>query len=61
MKQRIQKFPKVNYTLMIKVQDWIMKYRNIIASPITNDILRVIDEVIGTIFYLFIFVILLYY
>ena len=32
---------------MIKVQDWIMKYRNIIASPITNDILRVKDKVTG--------------
>ena len=46
---------------MIKVQDWIMKHLNIIASPIKNNTLLVKDEVIGTYLYLFIFVILLYY
>ena len=43
----IIKYPKVNYVLMIKVQDWITKHPNIIASPITDDTLLVKEEFAG--------------
>ena len=59
--EKDKKYPKVNYTLIIKVQDWIMKHLNMIDSPITNDTLLVKDEYTGKYFYLFIFVIILYY
>ena len=58
--EKDKKYPKVNYTLIIKVQDWIMKHLNMIDSPITNDTLLVKDEVKGTYLYFFIFVIHFY-
>ena len=29
---------------MIKVQHWILKYQNFVASPITNDRISIIEE-----------------
>ena len=57
----IEKFPKVNYDLMIQIRDLIIKHYNVIDSPITEDTLLVKDECTGKYFYLFLFVILLYY
>ena len=43
-KKRIKQYPKVNYELMIQIQDWILKHPNIIHSPIRADILLIKDE-----------------
>ena len=42
-----KQYPKVNYELMIQIQDWIVKYHSVIHSPITEDTLLVKDECIG--------------
>ena len=60
-KKRIKKYPKVNYDLVIQIQNWIAKYYNVIDSPITEDTLLVKDECTGKYLYLFLFVMLLYY
>ena len=57
----LKQYPKVNYELMVQIQDWIVKHHNIIHSPITKDILLIKDESIGNYCYLFLFVIQLYY
>ena len=49
-KKRIKQNSKVNYELMIQIQDWIMKHHNIIHSPITEDTLLVNDEYTGKYF-----------
>ena len=59
-KKRIKQYPKVNYDLVIQIQDWIVKYYNVIDSPITEDTLLVKDECAGSYLYFF-FVMLLYY
>ena len=51
-KKRIRKYPKVNYKLMIQIQDWIVKYYDVIQSLITKDTLLIIDECTGKYFYL---------
>ena len=58
--EKDKKYPKVNYALIIKGQDCIMKHLNMIDSPITNDTLLVKDEVKGTYLYFIIFVIHFY-
>ena len=57
----MKKYHKLNYDLIIKIQDWIMKNENIIASPIKNNTLLVKDEVTCMYFYVYICVIHLYY
>ena len=44
IKKRIKQYPKVNYELMIQIQDWILKHPNVIHSPITADTLLIKDE-----------------
>ena len=39
-----KQYPKVNYELMIQIQDWILKHPNVIHSPITADTLLIKDE-----------------
>ena len=46
---------------MIKVQDWILKHPNVVASPITNDTLLVKNIEWGKIFYFFLYLVLSYY
>ena len=43
-KKRIKQYPKVNYELMIQIQDWVLKHPNVIHSPITADTLLIKDE-----------------
>ena len=49
-KKRIEQYPKVNYELMIQIQDWILKHPNVIHSPITADTLLIKDEFTGKYF-----------
>ena len=48
----LKQYPKVNYELMVQIQDWIVKHHNIIHSPITKYILLIKDESIGKYCYL---------
>ena len=49
-KKRIKQYPKVNYELMIQIQDWILKHPNVIHLPITVDTLLIKDEFTGNYF-----------
>ena len=60
-KKRIKQYPKVNYELMIQIQDWIVKHYKVIHSPITQDTLLIKDESAGKYCFSFLFVIHLYY
>ena len=60
-KKRIKQYPKVNYELMIQIQDWIVKHYKVIHSPITQDTLLIKDESTGKYCFSFLFVIHLYY
>ena len=51
--ERIKKCSNVNYDLMIKVQDWVLKHSNVVTSPITSDTLLVKNEKTGEIFVYF--------
>ena len=51
--KRIKKYSNVNYDLMIKVQDWVLKHSNVVTSPITSDTLLVKNEKTGEIFVYF--------
>ena len=42
-KKRIKTFPKVDYELIIQIQDCIVKHHNVIHSPITEDTLLIQD------------------
>ena len=46
----MKKYPKVNYELTIKIQDWILKHPNVIHSPIIADTLLIKDESTGDYF-----------
>ena len=48
--KRIKIYPNVKYDLMIKMHDWVLKYSNVVTSPVTNYILLVQDEEIGKCF-----------
>ena len=47
LKKNEKWYPKVNYDLLIQIQDWIMKHHNVIHSPITEDTLLIKDECTG--------------
>ena len=50
-KKRIKTYSKLNYNLMIQIQDWIVKHHNVIHSPITENTLLIKDECTGKYFY----------
>ena len=52
-KKRIKQYPKVNYELMIQIQDLILKHPNVKHSPIIAATLLIKDEYTGEYFYLF--------
>ena len=60
-KKIVKRYPNVNYNLMIKVYDWVLKNSNVVASPITNYTLLVNIEDTGNIFHLFLYLVLLYH
>ena len=51
----IKWYPNVNYDLMIKVQDQVLKHSNVATSPITNNMVLVKDEGTGNILCISIF------
>ena len=51
IKKRIKQYPKVNYKLMIQIQNWIVKHYNVIQSSITENTLLIKDECTGKYLY----------
>ena len=54
-RKRIKRYDNVNYDMMIKIQDWILKHSNGVVSPIIDGTLQVKDEETAKILFVSIF------